>query len=53
VITTVTVQRTIRPEQFLDALATPEVQGLALTVATAALLLTAARRHTVVTWRSA
>jgi len=53
VAATVTVRRTLRPEQFLDGLATPEVQALALAVATGALLLTAARRHTVDTWGNA
>ena len=52
VATVVTVRRTLRPEVFVDLLATPGVQAVALAVAVAAVLLTVARRDTVAYRRS-
>jgi hypothetical protein len=45
--TAATVRRTLRPEIFIDIIASPAVQVAALVVALAALLLTAARRDVV------
>ncbi len=42
-----TVRRTLRPEIFIDIIASPAFQAAALVVALAALLLTAARRDVV------
>lgn len=45
--TAATVRRTLRPEIFIDIIASPAFQAAALVVALAALLLTAARRDVV------
>jgi hypothetical protein len=47
VVAVVTVRRTLRPEMFVDLLGSPTTQAVALAVAAAALLLTAARRDAV------
>lgn len=49
----VTVRRTLRPEVFVDQLAAPGVQAVALAVAVAAVLLTVARRDAVAYRRTA
>ena len=53
VLTAVTVHRTLRPEAFADLVAGPVVQTLAAVVGAAAVLLTLARRDTVVYRRTA
>jgi hypothetical protein len=47
VVAVVTVRRSLRPELFLDLVASPAVQSAALAVAVAALLLTVVRRDAV------
>lgn len=53
VLTAVTVRRTLRPEAFADVVAGPVTQTLALAVCVAAVVLTVARRDTVVYRRTA
>ena len=51
VIAVVTAHRALRPEVFVDLLATPGAQGTALAVALSALLLTAVRSDAARLWR--
>lgn len=53
VLTAVTTRRTLRPEAFADVVAAPATQTLALAVGLAAVVLTVARRDTVVYRRTA
>jgi len=47
VLSLVTVRRSLRPEVFIDVLASPQMQAVALAVALGALVLTVARRDAI------